>query len=537
MNTLMAVAVSAVVAATPPDHAQSVRGDEVVVTSRGSTTARPLKDRFGDERDVKDFGAKGDGITDDTLAIQAALDSTDDAGTKHAVYLPAGTYLVSSTLTLKTGTRIRGESYVSTRIKMKRIPVGPKPKYVGSTRYPVTLEYFPILWNASPVQWFVLEGVTLDGNGLDVYGLRLQEDYYGDIANVQITGCARHPYVNVRAQLVNHRNLAIYDNGDGALFFDSTAITIAASGFERNKGAYYLQMRQPSRGFNKGSLSISGLWFEGAPGKRPGVGFLGVGGRAVAGSGLFFTAGDADSRDAAIRFLDSDDTIVVDGITMQAAPAQGAELRQVNYATSMSTYFGRGTAATYVSGHINASMVVDASGNDTNQLRAVGSGMDWDYVLGRFQVRKKLGAGISVAPQSYILDVQDEAISLFGQADNSFRSDEGALELRARQSLRLLAGNAPGQNVVVGSRNGTSNHELGHLVLGGLHVWKDAENRLRAHASSPAVDTDGYPFSQFVKVPNSANAQCAAGQWSADASFAYFCYEKDHWRRMPVSAW
>ena len=42
---------------------------------------------------VKDFGAVGDGATDDSAAIQAAID------TKSAVYFPDGTYLTSSTIT------------------------------------------------------------------------------------------------------------------------------------------------------------------------------------------------------------------------------------------------------------------------------------------------------------------------------------------------------------------------------------------------------------------------------------------------------
>lgn len=41
---------------------------------------------------VKDFGAIGDGVTDDTAAIQAALNAS------RRVYIPAGTYAVSSTL-------------------------------------------------------------------------------------------------------------------------------------------------------------------------------------------------------------------------------------------------------------------------------------------------------------------------------------------------------------------------------------------------------------------------------------------------------
>lgn len=58
---------------------------------------------------VKDFGAKGDGISDDTLSIQTALNT----GTKKklTIYFPAGTYIVNpnATLTLKSNTSITGD--------------------------------------------------------------------------------------------------------------------------------------------------------------------------------------------------------------------------------------------------------------------------------------------------------------------------------------------------------------------------------------------------------------------------------------------
>src|SRR5258707_12229679 len=43
------------------------------------------------------YNAKGDGVTDDTKAIQAALDA---AKANEVVYLPASTYLISSTLNI-----------------------------------------------------------------------------------------------------------------------------------------------------------------------------------------------------------------------------------------------------------------------------------------------------------------------------------------------------------------------------------------------------------------------------------------------------
>ena len=57
----------------------------------------------GASANVKDFGAVGDGVTDDTVAIQAAIDSGN------RVYLPKGTYSVSSSLTLTFDSYLEGE--------------------------------------------------------------------------------------------------------------------------------------------------------------------------------------------------------------------------------------------------------------------------------------------------------------------------------------------------------------------------------------------------------------------------------------------
>lgn len=67
---------------------------------------------------VKDFGAKGDGVTDDTAAIQAAIDSVNAAGGGR-IYLPSGTYLVSSIITTYKYISIIGENSYATTIKQK----------------------------------------------------------------------------------------------------------------------------------------------------------------------------------------------------------------------------------------------------------------------------------------------------------------------------------------------------------------------------------------------------------------------------------
>jgi len=80
----------------------AVGGSSTFVTSTGSSTARTLAARFADQVNVKDFGAAGDGATDDTAAIQAAIAFAETYAGGAGVYFPPGFYKISSTL------RVRG---------------------------------------------------------------------------------------------------------------------------------------------------------------------------------------------------------------------------------------------------------------------------------------------------------------------------------------------------------------------------------------------------------------------------------------------
>ena len=62
------------------------------------SAGRSVADRLSDYVSVKDFGAVGDGWTDDTGAFQAAIDYTKTS--RHALYVPPGTYMISSPLVL-----------------------------------------------------------------------------------------------------------------------------------------------------------------------------------------------------------------------------------------------------------------------------------------------------------------------------------------------------------------------------------------------------------------------------------------------------
>ena len=61
------------------------------------------------------YNAKGDGVTDDTTAIQNAINA---CSVGNAVYLPAGTYKITNTLTISKGIALRGEGMDRTKIVM-----------------------------------------------------------------------------------------------------------------------------------------------------------------------------------------------------------------------------------------------------------------------------------------------------------------------------------------------------------------------------------------------------------------------------------
>lgn len=79
-------------------------------------------------RNVRDYGATGNGVTDDTAAIKRAMNDGGRCGekcngstTKNAiVYFPPGTYLISTTIPLPFGTQVIGDAL--TRPLLKAAP-------------------------------------------------------------------------------------------------------------------------------------------------------------------------------------------------------------------------------------------------------------------------------------------------------------------------------------------------------------------------------------------------------------------------------
>lgn len=79
-------------------------------SSLTNAVERTLQSKFEDIVSVKDFGAVGDGVADDTTAINNALSSLLTTGRRGIVHVPPGTYRTTDTILVAgTGIRLQGE--------------------------------------------------------------------------------------------------------------------------------------------------------------------------------------------------------------------------------------------------------------------------------------------------------------------------------------------------------------------------------------------------------------------------------------------
>jgi len=91
----------------------SVTTSDTFIASKNGTqitgsVPRLISDGFGDYISVKDFGATGNGVTDDTASIQAALDYANSIGGT-TIFFPAGQYKTTATLILYPKTTLVGQ--------------------------------------------------------------------------------------------------------------------------------------------------------------------------------------------------------------------------------------------------------------------------------------------------------------------------------------------------------------------------------------------------------------------------------------------
>lgn len=121
---------------------------------------------------VKNFGAKGDGINNDTLAIQTAVNMASKLGFK--VFLPSGEYMISSTIQFpfaagSLAVEISGAKSESSYDKQGVNPV-PFSTVIRASQVMPTMFSARSVITTTLAPYAKLNNLLLDGNGLAVNG-------------------------------------------------------------------------------------------------------------------------------------------------------------------------------------------------------------------------------------------------------------------------------------------------------------------------------------------------------------------------------
>ncbi len=175
---------------------------------------KTLNDKMQDLVSVKDFGAVGDGVADDTAAIQAGIDLACQYG--GCVYLPAGTYKITAALvfSMNSGTvdpfkrpSMRGDGMAATTIYQTTNDNG--IEIVG--------------FDSNPAGYCLFQDFTLYGYQLNKIGIALQDIAYATVDNVYLAGWATGLYgVNVLSSTFN--DLVIRYNTGGFYFEPNSSL-------------------------------------------------------------------------------------------------------------------------------------------------------------------------------------------------------------------------------------------------------------------------------------------------------------------------
>lgn len=198
-------------------------GSTTSVLATGSTTPRTLAARAADIANVKDWNAKGDGVTDDTVAIDAAQAAVLTTG--KTLFFPCGNYLDSHAITVgSSGARIQGAGKACTTIT-----------FTGATDGIAVADVAPT------VSDFQIDGLTLTttnaaaGKALNL-NLPLHGSFSGTIRDITVlaSGSGRWAYCGYSNnwQTSEVFSLRCYQSATVGWHFDSASDAIDFYGLE-----------------------------------------------------------------------------------------------------------------------------------------------------------------------------------------------------------------------------------------------------------------------------------------------------------------
>lgn len=143
---------------------------------------------------LKEYGAKGDGVSDDSEALQNAVNSLAGSGTKGIIYVPAGRYVLKTAISLGQNITISGSGASSEFLIQGAAGTS---VFTGTDADNITLENFKMTLDMSANKLLCAEltgcsGITLrklDVNGMllaNIGGSKLSDGSYRIVKDIYI---------------------------------------------------------------------------------------------------------------------------------------------------------------------------------------------------------------------------------------------------------------------------------------------------------------------------------------------------------------
>jgi hypothetical protein len=171
-------------------------------TILNTSDGKVIKRIYSGPVNVKWFGAKGDGSSDDTAAIQLAIDALINIG--GAVFMPAGNYFITNTLAIKSGISLIGEETQNSTINS-----GTTLSYAGTGIAIQCYKYIndPAVGYIDTSSNIIIKGFFLrDSNNTGSMGLDLQGFRWCKLENVAVYGFEKGLHTN-QNYYATYRNL------------------------------------------------------------------------------------------------------------------------------------------------------------------------------------------------------------------------------------------------------------------------------------------------------------------------------------------